>query len=532
MEDRKSRSTTRGGLSRNDIPTIESTSASGHPKEGHNLPGLPPYTRGIHSRMYKDRLWTMRQYAGFSTANETNQRFKLLLDSGQTGLSVAFDLPTQLGMDSDDENSMGEVGKVGVPIDTLEDMETLFADINLGNVSTSMTINAPATTLLALYVATADNQGVERESLRGTVQNDILKEYIARGLYVYPPKESIRLTTDLFEWCNINTPKWNTISVSGYHIREAGSTAIEEVALTLANGIFYAEEAVKAGLDIDDFAPRMSFFFGCHNDFFEEIAKFRAARQLWYNLVNERFTPKNPKSSQLRFHTQTAGVTLTAQQPINNAVRVSYQALSAVLGGTQSLHTNSFDEAIGLPTNDSVKIALRTQQIIAHETGVADVVDPLAGSYHVEELTSKILNESHKLILELENNGGVLNCLKSGVQQKMIHESAWKEIKDTENKDLLVVGVNTNIEDTDNMNLGMKIDSGNEQKQISKLEQYRKSRNNNLVDEKLRLLKNVCEGTENVMPALIDALKSGATVGEVNGIMRDVFGTWISPSGV
>ena len=532
MEDRKSRSTTRGGLSRSDIPTVESTSASGHPKEGHNLPGLPPYTRGIHSRMYKDRLWTMRQYAGFSTANETNQRFKLLLDSGQTGLSVAFDLPTQLGMDSDDENSMGEVGKVGVPIDTLEDMETLFADINLGNVSTSMTINAPATTLLALYVATADNQGVERESLRGTVQNDILKEYIARGLYVYPPKESIRLTTDLFEWCNINTPKWNTISVSGYHIREAGSTAIEEVALTLANGIFYAEEAVKAGLDIDDFAPRMSFFFGCHNDFFEEIAKFRAARQLWYNLVNERFTPKNPKSSQLRFHTQTAGVTLTAQQPINNAVRVSYQALSAVLGGTQSLHTNSFDEAIGLPTNDSVKIALRTQQIIAHETGVADVVDPLAGSYHVEELTSKILNESHRLILELENKGGVLNCLKSGVQQKMIHESAWKEIKDTENKDLLVVGVNTNIEDTDNMNLGMKIDSGNEQKQISKLEQYRKSRNSNLVDEKLRLLKNVCEGTENVMPALIDALKSGATVGEVNGIMRDVFGTWISPSGV
>ena len=532
MEDRKSRSTTRGGLSRNDIPTIESTSASGHPKEGHNLPGLPPYTRGIHSRMYKDRLWTMRQYAGFSTAIETNQRFKLLLDSGQTGLSVAFDLPTQLGMDSDDENSMGEVGKVGVPIDTLEDMETLFADINLGNVSTSMTINAPATTLLALYVATADNQGVERESLRGTVQNDILKEYIARGLYVYPPKESIRLTTDLFEWCNINTPKWNTISVSGYHIREAGSTAIEEVALTLANGIFYAEEAVKAGLDIDDFAPRMSFFFGCHNDFFEEIAKFRAARQLWYNLVNERFTPKNPKSSQLRFHTQTAGVTLTAQQPINNAVRVSYQALSAVLGGTQSLHTNSFDEAIGLPTNDSVKIALRTQQIIAHETGVADVVDPLAGSYHVEELTSKILRESHKLILELENKGGVLNCLKSGIQQKMIHESAWKEIKDTENKDLLVVGVNTNIEDTDNMNLGMKIDSENEQIQISKLEQYRKSRNNNLVDKKLSLLKDVCEGTENVMPALIDALKSGATVGEVNGIMRDVFGTWISPSGV
>lgn len=532
MEPRKSRSTTRGGLSRNDIPTSETVSDAGYPKGGHNLPGLPPYTRGIHTRMYKDRLWTMRQYAGFSTAYETNQRFKLLLDSGQTGLSVAFDLPTQLGMDSDDENSMGEVGKVGVPIDTLEDMETLFADIDLGKVSTSMTINAPATTLLALYVAVADNQGIKRENLRGTVQNDILKEYIARGLYVFPPKESIRLTTDLFEWCNNNIPKWNTISVSGYHIREAGSTAIEEVALTLANGIYYAEEAVKAGLDIDDFAPRMSFFFGCHNDFFEEIAKFRAARELWYNLVNERFNPKNPKSSQLRFHTQTAGVTLTAQQPMNNAVRVSYQALSAVLGGTQSLHTNSFDEAIGLPTNDSVKIALRTQQIIAHETGVADVVDPLAGSYLVEELTAKILNKSYELILELEQKGGVLNCLKAGIQQKMIHESAWKEIKDTENNDLLVVGVNTNVEDSDNMNLGMKIDSNNEQKQITKLEKYRKKRNNDVVLEQLNSLKSVCEGTENVMPALIDALKSGATVGEVNGIMRDVFGTWISPSGV
>jgi len=529
---RKSRSTTRSGLSRNDISTHKTSLESDVPLEGRSIPGKPPYTRGIHSKMYKDRLWTMRQYAGFSTANETNQRFKLLLESGQTGLSVAFDLPTQLGMDSDDEDSLGEVGKVGVPIDSLEDMETLFADINLGEVSTSMTINAPATTLLALYVATADNQGIPREKLRGTVQNDILKEYIARGLYVYPPKESIRLTTDLFEWCNINTPKWNTISVSGYHIREAGSTAVEEVALTLANGIFYAEEAVKAGLDIDDFAPRMSFFFGCHNDFFEEIAKFRAARELWYELVNERFNPKNPKSSQLRFHTQTAGVTLTAQQPINNAVRVSYQALSAVLGGTQSLHTNSYDEAIGLPTNESVKIALRTQQIIALETGVADVVDPLAGSYLVEELTTKIKNKSYEMILELEDKGGVLNCLKSGIQQRMIHESAWKEIKDTEAKDLLVVGVNTNIEESDNMNLGLKIDSNNESMQITKLNSYRTSRDNTLVSEKLDELKIVCQGDDNVMPPLIDALKSGATVGEVNGIMREVFGTWISPSGV
>ena len=532
MEERKSRSTTRSGLPRSDISTMDTSIDSGHPKNGHNLPGIPPYTRGIHSKMYKQKLWTMRQYAGFSTAKETNQRFKLLLESGQTGLSVAFDLPTQLGMDSDDEDSLGEVGKVGVPIDSLDDMETLFADINLGEVSTSMTINAPATTLLALYVATADNQGVERKQLRGTVQNDILKEYIARGLYVYPPKESIRLTTDLFEWCNLNTPKWNTISVSGYHIREAGSTAIEEVALTLANGIFYAEEAVKAGLDIDDFAPRMSFFFGCHNDFFEEISKFRAARELWYELVNERFNPLNPKSSQLKFHTQTAGVTLTAQQPMNNSVRVSYQALSAVLGGTQSLHTNSYDEAIGLPTNESVKIALRTQQIIAHETGVADVVDPLAGSYLVEELTSKIKNESYKMILELEKQGGVLNCLKSGIQQKMIHESAWKEIQDTEKKDLLVVGVNTNVEDSESLDLGQKIDSENESKQISRLREFKKKRNDAVVAQQLELLKAVCEGTENVMPPLIEALKSGATVGEVNNIMREVFGTWISPSGV
>jgi methylmalonyl-CoA mutase N-terminal domain/subunit len=532
VEGRKSRSTTRSGLSRNNISTEETAAASSHPISGHSLPGEPPYTRGIHAEMYKNRLWTMRQYAGFSTAEETNQRFKLLLESGQTGLSVAFDLPTQLGMDSDDEDSLGEVGKVGVPIDSLEDMEALFADINLRDVSTSMTINAPATTLLALYVAAADKQGVDRKELKGTVQNDILKEYIARGLYVYPPTESIRLTTDLFEWCNINTPKWNTISVSGYHIREAGSSAVEELALTLANGIFYAEEAVKAGLNIDDFAPRMSFFFGCHNDFFEEIAKFRAARQLWYELVNERFNPQNPKSSQLRFHTQTAGVTLTAQQPMNNAIRVSYQALSAVLGGTQSLHTNSYDEAIGLPTDESVKIALRTQQIIAHETGVADVVDPLAGSYLVEELTATIKDEAYKMIIQLENQGGVLNCLKSGIQQKMIHESAWKEIKDTENNDLIVVGVNTNIEDEEHLSLGQKIDSQNEVRQVAKLKKYREVRDNDLVLEKLENLRIICEGNENVMPVLIEALKSGATVGEVNGIMRDVFGTWRSPSGV
>ncbi len=532
VEERSSRSTTRSGLRRNDVPTRETLADTNHPKQGHSLPGNPPYTRGIHSGMYKDRLWTMRQYAGFSTAKETNERFKLLLNSGQTGLSVAFDLPTQLGLDSDDEDSLGEVGKVGVPIDTLEDMEVLFSDIDLGKVSTSMTINAPATTLLALYVATADNQGVPRDSLRGTVQNDILKEYIARGLYIYPPKESIRLTTDLFEWCNKNIPKWNTISVSGYHIREAGSTAVEEVALTLANGIFYAQEAVKSGLEIDDFAPRMSFFFGCHNDFFEEISKFRAARELWYELVNERFEPKNPKSSQLRFHTQTAGVTLTAQQPMNNAVRVSYQALSAVLGGTQSLHTNSFDEAIGLPTKESVKIALRTQQIIASETGVADVVDPLAGSYHVEELTASIKENARNLIIEIENKGGVLDCLKIGFQQKMIHDSAWKEIKDIETNNILVVGVNSNIEEDEVLKSAMKIDSGNENRQIKKLDKFKQRRDEQIVSQKLEELREVCKGTENIMPLLIDSLKLGATVGEVNGIMREVFGTWVSPSGV
>ena len=532
MRERVSRSTTRSGLPRNDIPSKDTLSQTEHPIQGHELPGEPPYTRGIHSGMYKDRLWTMRQYAGFSTAQETNKRFKLLLGSGQTGLSVAFDLPTQLGLDSDDEESLGEVGKVGVPIDSLEDMEELFADIDLGKVSTSMTINAPATTLLALYVATADNQGVSRDLLRGTVQNDILKEYIARGLYIYPPKESIRLTTDLFEWCNQNIPKWNTISVSGYHIREAGSTAVEEVALTLANGIFYAEEAVKTGLKIDDFAPRMSFFFGCHNDFFEEISKFRAARELWYELVNERFNPENPKSSQLRFHTQTAGVTLTAQQPMNNAVRVSYQALSAVLGGTQSLHTNSYDEAIGLPTDESVKIALRTQQIIASETGVADVVDPLAGSYHVEEMTNSIKENARILINEIESKGGVLDCLKLGLQQKMIHESAWKEIKDIEENNLLVVGVNCNIEEEEGLHMGMKIDSDNEKRQISKLEQFRQTRDEEVISKSLEKLRDTCKGDENIMPPLIEALKLGATVGEVNGIMREVFGTWVSPSGV
>ena len=356
-----------------------------------NSPGVPPYRRGIHPGMYRDRLWTMRQYAGFSSPSNTNKRFKKLLDSGQTGLSIAFDLPTQLGLDSDDELSSGEVGKVGVSIDSIHDMRELFSGIDMGSISTSMTINAPATTLLALYVAVAEEKGISIDQLSGTVQNDILKEYISRGLYIFPPDPSIRLTTDLMSWCNSNAPRRNTISISGYHMREAGCTASQEIALTLANAIFYSRMAIGAGMKIDDFAPRMSFFFACHNNFIEEISKFRAARQLWYELVEEEFSPSNPKSSQLRFHTQTSGVTLTAQQPINNAIRVAYQALSAVFGGTQSLHTNSYDEALGLPTEDSAKLALRTQQIIAEELGITDFVDPLGGSSTIEENTDALI---------------------------------------------------------------------------------------------------------------------------------------------
>ncbi|HJM66044.1 MAG TPA: methylmalonyl-CoA mutase family protein, partial [Candidatus Thalassarchaeaceae archaeon] len=377
MDSEEARGRTLGGIDFPVAPVNDESSQS----------GSPPYTRGIHEKMYQSRRWTMRQYAGFSTAEATNERFTMLLQEGQKGLSVAFDLPTQLGMDSDAELSFGEVGKVGVAIDSIEDMRILFDGIDLGQVSTSMTINAPASILFALYVAVADENGVPRDQLRGTIQNDILKEYIARGLYVFPPEPSLRLTTDVMKWCAEHTPLWNTISISGYHIREAGSTAIEEVAFTLSNAIEYADSAINSGLDFDSFAPRISFFFGCHNDFFEEIAKFRAARELWYNIVSERYNPSNPKSSQLRFHTQTAGVTLTAQQPMNNVVRVAYQAMAAVLGGTQSLHTNAYDEALGLPTEESVKIALRTQQVLSEETGIPEVVDPLAGSVHLEYLT-------------------------------------------------------------------------------------------------------------------------------------------------
>ena len=529
---RKSRSKTMSGMDRSDISSNDTARAAGYPPEGHPMPGEPPYTRGIHSDMYKSKLWTMRQYAGFSSAKETNRRFRVLLDQGQTGLSVAFDLPTQLGLDSDHPRSLGEVGKVGVPIDTIEDMRQMFDSIDLSEVSTSMTINAPATALLAMYVAVGEEQGVSRDSLRGTVQNDILKEYIARGLYIFPPEESMRLTTDLLDWCVENAPMWNTISISGYHMREAGCTAVEEVAMTLSNALQYTRSAIEAGLDVDDFAPRMSFFFSSHNDLMEEVAKFRAARSLWHELVQAEFQPINPRSSQLRFHTQTAGVTLTAQQPLNNTVRVAYQALSAVLGGTQSLHTNSFDEAIGLPTEESARIALRTQQIIAEETGVADTVDPLAGSYLVEEMTSRIISEASALVEEIDAQGGALECIKSGMQQRMIHDSAWKNLQEIESGEIGVVGVNSYIDGDEVPIKTQKLDAVGVQDKIVALKEYRSNRDQDSVTTALKRLEDACSRGENVMEPIIDSVKAGATIGEVNEVLRMIFGLWTSPSGV
>ncbi len=494
-------------------------------------PGTPPYTRGIHETMYRSRLWTMRQYAGFSSAEETNSRFQTLLNRGQSGLSVAFDLPTQLGLDSDDPMSLGEVGKVGVAIDSIEDMRILFRDISMDEISTSMTINSSAIILLALYIAVAEEKGIDPEKLRGTVQNDILKEYIARGTHVFPPEQSMRLITDLMSYCAENLPLWNTISISGYHIREAGSTAIEEVAFTLSNALSYVDAAIEKGLDIDTFAPRLSFFFGCHNDFFEEVAKFRAARKLWHQLVVERYSPVNPKSAMLRFHTQTAGVTLTAQQPLNNVARVAYQAMSAVLGGTQSLHTNSYDEAIGLPTDESVTIALRTQQILAEETGIADVVDPMAGSYYVEKLTSDIEQQALKLIEEIDSAGGALAALRAGYQQRKIHESAWKQTKDVESGARNVVGVNHAVMDENLQEMGQILDSSIAVSQTERLQNLRKSRDNSVVEACLESIRIASSSDENLFPLILEAVKANCTVGEVMNAMKAEFGTWMAPSG-
>ena len=495
-------------------------------------PGMPPYRRGIYKTMYAGKLWTMRQYSGFSSPEKTNTRFRKLLESGQTGISVAFDLPTQLGLDSDDDLSLGEVGKVGVAIDTIHDMRKLFDSIDLEKISTSMTINAPATTLLAMYVAIADERGIDRKNISGTVQNDILKEYMARGLYIFPPESSMKLTTDLISWCSNNLSKWNTMSVSGYHLREAGCNAEQEIALSLSNGLYYIRETIKTGLEIDDFAPRISFFFACHNNILEEISKFRAARELWYELINEEFSINNPKSAQLRFHTQTSGVTLTAQQPMNNSIRVAFQALSAILGGTQSLHTNSYDEAIGLPSEDAVKIALKTQQILAEESGIIEYPDPLGGSYVVENMTNNLITKSRNIINEIDSNGGALKCMKMGLQQKMIHDSAWKQMRNFEEGNERIVGVNIHNEDNTEHIEGQILDPNDTLSKIQDLEYIKSNRDNKKVKLSLENLRKYCKNNENIMEPLIDALKSEATVGEVNQIFKEEFGTWEAPSGV
>ncbi len=494
------------------------------PDDDTDLPGQYPYTRGVHPTMYRSRFWTMRQYAGFGDAAESNKRYRYLLDQGQTGLSVAFDLPTQMGYDSDSSWAEGEVGKVGVAVDSLSDMETLFSQIPLGEVSTSMTINSTAATLLALYLAVAEKQGVSFDKLRGTIQNDILKEYVARGTYIYPPRESMRLVTDTFAFCKEEVPKWNTISISGYHIREAGSTAAQEIGFTLADGMAYVQAAIDAGLDVDDFAPRLAFFFNVHNDFFEEIAKFRAARRLWAKFMKERFGAKNPRSQMLRFHTQTAGSTLTAQQPDNNVVRVAFQALAAVLGGTQSLHTNSRDEALALPTEAAATLALRTQQILANETGAADVADPLGGSYMIESLTDEIEARAMKLIEEIDALGGMVPAIENGFPQRQIQQAAYETQLAVEAGKATVIGVNAFTVDHEEPPELLRPDPATEAAQKKRLAAFKSSRDNQKVAEALRGLKTAAEGTTNLVPKILDVVRIGGTVGEVADTMREVFG--------
>jgi methylmalonyl-CoA mutase N-terminal domain/subunit len=491
-------------------------------------PGQYPFTRGVYPTMYTGRIWTMRQYAGYATAEESNKRYRYLLKQGQTGLSVAFDLPTQMGYDSDHTFSQGEVGKCGVAIDTLEDMETLFESIPLDRVSTSMTINATAAILLAMYIVVAEKKGVAQETLSGTVQNDILKEYVARGTYIYPPEASIRLTIDIMAYCSTHLPKWNTISVSGYHIREAGATAVQELAFTLAHGIAYVHHAIEQGqLDVDSFAPRISFFFNAHNTFFEEIAKFRAARRLWARIMKERFRAKDPRSWMLRFHTQTAGCTLTAQEPQNNAIRVAFQALSAVLGGTQSLHTNSRDEALSLPTEGAVQLALRTQQIIAYESGVPLVIDPLGGSYYVEQLTNDIEERVQEYLGAIDDMGGALKAIENGFFQKEIHKSAYEYQQAIEQGRVNVIGVNKfagNAREKRFSNL--KVSPSAIMKQVTRLHRIKRIRDNGKVGRCLRMLKDAASARSNVMPVIIDCVRHYATIGEISDALREVFGEY------
>lgn len=491
------------------------------------FPGQYPFTRGVQPTMYRGRFWTMRMYAGFSTAEESNKRYRYLLESGGTGLSCAFDLPTQIGYDSDDPIAEGEIGKVGVAIDTLKDMEILFDQIDLGKVSTSMTINAPAMVLLAMYIAVAEKQGVSADKLNGTIQNDILKEYAARGTYIFPPKPSMRLITNIFEYCSQNVPSWNTISISGYHIREAGSTASQEIAFTIADGIAYVDAAIKAGLNVDDFAGRLSFFWNAHNNVLEEVAKFRASRRVWAKVMKERFGAQSPKSWMLRVHTQTAGSMLTAQQPDNNIVRVALQTAAAVMGGTQSLHTNSRDEALALPTEDSVRIALRTQQIVAYESGLADVVDPLGGSYYVEALTDKIEKEAWDYIKKIDDLGGAVTAIEKGYIQKEIQESAYKWQMEVENKQRIIVGVNQfQIKEKAPEGL-LRVDASVGEFQKNKLAKVKAERDNAAVKAALAKLEAAAKDEKaNLFPVVLEAVKTYASLGEICGVLRKVFGEY------
>ncbi len=493
-------------------------------EEKLGFPGSFPYTRGVQPNMYRGRLWTMRQYAGFGSAEETNKRFRYLLEQGQTGLSTAFDLPTQIGYDSDHQLSKGEVGKVGVAIDSLLDMETLLDQIPLDKVSTSMTINAPAAILLAMYIAVAEKQGVTPDQIRGTIQNDVIKEYMARGTYILPPEPSMRLITDIFAYCAENVPNWNTISISGYHIREAGATAVQEIAFTIADGLAYVKAAIDAGLDVDKFAPRLSFFFNAHLNFFEEIAKFRAARRIWAKLMKERFGAENPKSLMLRFHTQTAGVSLTAQQPDVNIMRTAFEALSAVLGGTQSLHTNSRDEALALPSEESVLIALRTQQVIGYEIGVTDTVDPLGGSYFIEKLTNEIEEKAMDYIKKIDDMGGAPEAIE--FMQKEIHQSAYKYQKQVESGEKVVIGVNKFQMETPPPEGLLKVDPEVGKRQKAKLDKLRAERDNAKVEAVLGDIRKAAHSKDNLLPYFIEAVKSYATLGEICGVLREEFGEY------
>jgi methylmalonyl-CoA mutase, N-terminal domain len=489
-------------------------------------PGAYPFTRGIQPTMYRGRLWTMRQYAGMGDAEESNKRYKYLLANGTTGLSVAFDLPTQIGLDSDHPLAVGEVGKVGVAIDSVEDMQRLFDGIELTKISTSMTINATASILLALYVAVARRQGADLRQISGTVQNDVLKEYIARGTYIYPPQQAMRIITDMFAWANENVPEWNTISISGYHMREAGSTAVQEVAFTLANGIAYVQAAVNAGLDVDKFAPRISFFFNAHNNFLEEVAKFRTARRMWARIMREHFKAKNPRSWMLRFHTQTAGSTLTAQQPENNIVRTALQALAAVLGGTQSLHTNSYDEALALPTEQAARIALRTQQIVAYESGVPQTVDPLAGSYYVETLTNEIETRANEYLDKIQSVGGMIKALERGYVQQEIQNAAYEYQQQVDREEAVVVGVNRFAVDDEKPVPIQRIDETLERKQVERLRALRSRRDPQAWQASLKSVEGAARSGANLMPGIVAAVEAYATVGEISDALRRVFGEY------